>query len=144
MLYTAIDIAKYIVSYCSNKKQPISNLKLQKILYYAWIDYYKRTGNALFLNDICAWQLGPVIPDVYYEFCSYAGTPIFESFDVSIDSNDIKTINSIIDSYISVPASALVNRSHKKGGAWDIVYQDGIGNRNIIPFSLIREKECGC
>lgn len=75
-----------IVSYCSNKKQPISNLKLQKILYYAWIDYYKRTGNALFLNDICAWQLGPVIPDVYYEFCSYAGTPIFESFDVSIDS----------------------------------------------------------
>ena len=120
MLYTAIDIAKYIVSYCSNKKQPISNL------------------------DICAWQLGPVIPDVYYEFCSYAGTPIFESFDVSIDSNDIKTINSIIDSYISVPASALVNRSHKKGGAWDIVYQDGIGNRNIIPFSLIREKECGC
>lgn len=144
MLYTAIDIAKYIVSYCSNKKQPISNLKLQKILYYAWIDYYKRTGNALFLNDICAWQLGPVIPDVYYEFCSYAGTPIFESFDVCIDSNDIKTINSIIDSYISVPASALVNRSHKKGGAWDIVYQDGIGNRNIIPFSLIREKECGC
>lgn len=144
MLYTAIDIAKYIVSYCSNKKQPISNLKLQKILYYAWIDYYKRTGNALFLNDICAWQLGPVIPDVYYEFCSHAGTPIFESFDVSIDSNDIKTINSIIDTYISVPASALVNRSHKKGGAWDIVYQDGIGNRNIIPFSLIREKECGC
>ena len=36
MLYTAIDIAKYIVSYCSNKKQPISNLKLQKILYYAF------------------------------------------------------------------------------------------------------------
>ena len=144
MVYTAVDIAKYIVSYCTNKQRPISNLKLQKMLYYTWIDYYKNTKNALFLNDICAWQLGPVVPDAYYEFCSYAGTPIFATFDVRVDSNDATIINSIIESYISVPASTLVNMSHRKGGAWDIVYRDGIGNRDVIPFSLIRERECVC
>lgn len=144
MVYTAVDIAKYIVSYCAHRQRPISNLKLQKMLYYTWIDYYKKTNNALFLNDICAWQLGPVVPDAYYEFCSYAGTPISVTFNVSVDSSDVSLINSIIDSYISIPASTLVNKSHRKGGAWDIVYRDGIGNRDVIPFSLIREKECIC
>ena len=90
MVYTAVDIAKYIVSYCAHRQRPISNLKLQKMLYYTWIDYYKKTNNALFLNDICAWQLGPVVPDVYYEFCSYAGTPISVTFNVSFaDPSDI-------------------------------------------------------
>ena len=68
MTYSAVDIAKYIVSYCSGKHRPVSNLKLQKMLYYTWIDYYKKTGTALFFNEICAWQLGPVVPDAYYEF----------------------------------------------------------------------------
>ena len=54
MTYTAVDIAKYIVSYCSGKHRPVSNLKLQKMLYYTWIDYYKKTGTALFFNEICA------------------------------------------------------------------------------------------
>lgn len=48
MTYSAVDIAKYIVSYCSGKHRPVSNLKLQKMLYYTWIDYYKKTGTALF------------------------------------------------------------------------------------------------
>ena len=43
MTYSAVDIAKYIVSYCSGKHRPVSNLKLQKMLYYTWIDYYKKT-----------------------------------------------------------------------------------------------------
>ena len=54
MTYSAVDIAKYIVSYCSGKHRPVSNLKLQKMRYYTWIYYYKKTGTALFLNEICA------------------------------------------------------------------------------------------
>lgn len=142
MLYTATDIAKYIVNYCTKKQKPVSNLKLQKMLYYTWVDYYRITKNALFLDDICAWQLGPVVPDAYYEFCSYAGTPIVRTYDVNLSSEDISLINQIIDGYISVPASTLVNLSHKKGGAWDKVYQDGLGNRDVIPFTLIQEVEC--
>lgn len=142
MTYSSVDIAKYIVSYCSEKHQPVSNLKLQKMLYYTWVDYYKTTGVALFLDDICAWQLGPVVPDVYYVFCSYAGTPIIRTYDVRLSTNDSDIINKIIDIYISIPASILVTMSHKKGGPWDIVYRDGLGNRDVIPFSLIKDMEC--
>ena len=81
MLYNASDIAKYIISYCSSKNMPISNLKLQKVLYFTWVDYYRETGTALFLDDICAWQLGPVVPDVYYDYCSYGGRPIYLTYN---------------------------------------------------------------
>ncbi len=141
MLYSAIEVAKYVISYCTKKNRPVSNLKLQKMLYYTWIDYYKKTQNALFLDDICAWQLGPVVPDVYYEYCSYAGTPIIEEYDINLLAEDQVLINSIIENYLYVSASSLVSRSHKKGGAWDRVYQDGLGNRDVIPFALIQEVE---
>ena len=34
MEYNAIDVAKYIVFYCIGKNYSISNLKLQKLLYF--------------------------------------------------------------------------------------------------------------
>lgn len=142
MYYHAIDVAKYIVTYCNRKNKPISNLKLQKVLYYAWIDYYKETGNALFVDDICAWKLGPVVPGVYYEFCTYAGIPIFQEYDVDIDPNDMVILNGIIDKYLDVSARTLVDQTHKRGSPWDRVFRDGAGMRAVIPFALIKDLEC--
>lgn len=140
--YTATDIAKYIITYCHTKNQPISNLKLQKMLYYAWIDYYKATKTELYLDDICAWNLGPVVPNVYYEFCSYAGTPIPHDYQIHIIDAEKKVINPILEKYVNIAASTLVNRTHEKDMPWNVIFQDGLGNRDIIPFSLIIEKEC--
>ena len=95
------------------------------------------------MDNICAWQLGPVVPEVYYDFCSYGGRPICACYlDTSIDECDKNILDNIIEHYIDIPASTLVNKSHTPGGAWDLVYKDGYGNRDIIPFSLIKEKEC--
>ena len=131
-----------MVTYCFRKQKPVSNLKLQKMLYFAWIDFYKITGRAIFLDDICAWHLGPVIPDVYYAFCAYAGTPIAKEFFVNIEERDSTIISNIIDRYLPISASTLVTKSHRNGGPWDKVYQDGCGNRDVIPFSLIKDMEC--
>ena len=145
MLYNASDIAKYIISYCSSKNMPISNLKLQKVLYFTWVDYYRETGTALFLDDICAWQLGPVVPDVYYDYCSYGGRPSYLTYngiEDEISERDEAILNKIIERYLDTPASTLVNRTHRPGTAWDCIYDGGAGNRDVIPFSLIRDKEC--
>lgn len=140
--YPAQYVADYIVSCCTQANRPVSNLKLQKILYFLWIDYFQETKNELYLDDICAWKLGPVVPSVYYNFCSYAGTPITLDPPNRIEQADIGLLNSIIKKYIPTPASFLVDRTHEKGKPWDIVYQDGIGNRAVIPFSLIKDLEC--
>ena len=142
MAYKATEIAKYIVSYCSEKHQPVSNLKLQKMLYYAWIEYYKKTGKSLFYDEICAWQLGPVVPEVYYEFCPYAGMPISRTYGITLSSGDYPVVDETINTYLPIPASTLVSNSHRPGGPWDTIYRNGAGNRNVIPFSLIKDMEC--
>ena len=143
MTYYVTEIAKYIITYCSNKKIPISNLKLQKLLYFLWIDYFKKNNCSLFNENICAWQFGPVVPEVYYEFCSYAGSPINKIYDIVIyNQNDSVIINNLIDKYIEFSASKLVEMTHKAFKPWSIIYNNGAGLRNIIPFDLIVSMEC--
>ncbi|WP_087064135.1 Panacea domain-containing protein [Intestinibacillus massiliensis] len=142
-MYSAVQVAQYIVDRCTKLGMPISNLKLQKILYFAWIDYFKSVHSALFLDNICAWQLGPVVPSVYYEYCSYAGNPIRETHDLTtITLPDQSELNNIIDRYIDIPASKLVDISHAIGKPWNIIYQNGAGLRNTIPYGLIQRLEC--
>ena len=141
MTYNAMDVAKYIVTYCTENDNPVSNLKLQKMMYFFWIDYYIRTGTYLFDNKMCAWKFGPVAPEVYFAFSVYAGNPIIRSFPTSINDNDRMILDEFIEHYMSIPVSELVRQSHRTGGAWDVVYQNGSGIRKDIPFPLIIEKE---
>lgn len=143
MKYSAMEVARHIITKCSEEGKAISNLKLQKMLYFLWVDFYKKTAGFLFSDDICAWQLGPVVPEVYYEYCSYGGRPIFAEYTSKINNNDRWILNDLIDDYIDLPASILVSRTHKSGSAWDRIYKNGLGNRKIIPFSLIIEREVG-
>lgn len=43
----------------------ISNLKLQKLLYYAQGIHLAVTGEILFEEDVLAWKSGPVVQEVY-------------------------------------------------------------------------------
>ena len=143
MAYKAIEIAKYIITYCQERGICISNLKLQKLLYYTWIDYYKSTSQYLFDDEICAWQFGPVVPGVYYEFCSYAGISISLPYEckAEFDQTDKRIIDSTLSTMAKFTASELVRRTHCAGTPWDIVFHNN-GDRSVIPFSLIVDKEC--
>ena len=140
MLYPALAVAKHIVTYCNNQKKPISNLKLQKLLYFVWVEYYQRTNSELFFDNMYAWPLGPVVPNVYAEFSPYSGLPINKSFPEEC-SQDAWIIDDIVDRYIDIPAAKLVEMTHEDGRPWQAVYQGGIGAKQIIPFALIKEME---
>lgn len=142
MWYSALEVARYVITKCSEAGKPVSNLKLQKMLYFLWVEFYRQTGRTLFYDDICAWQFGPVVPEVYYEYCSYAGRPInviYHTTDIS--PRDRRVLDGIIDEYMEVPVNTLINRTHALGTAWDLTYRNGMGNRRTIPFDLIRTKE---
>lgn len=38
-MYRALNIAKYIIRYCNEKNRTISNLKLQKLLYFVQAEF---------------------------------------------------------------------------------------------------------
>lgn len=144
-MYPVLDIARYIVDYCYNQGKPISNLKLQKMLYLIWIDFYKETGEYLFKENIYAWKYGPVVPEVYYEFCVYGGMPIYEEVEINPELKKCKeryVIQGSIDNYIKDLPYDLVSRTHQKDMPWDKIYNKGEGANCIIPFSLIKKLEC--
>ena len=144
-MYSALDIAKYIISKCNRENCPISNLQLQKILYnlqkaflQSEIRITEKKSSALFGDEIEAWQWGPVVPSVYYVYCTYGSLSIIETYDVHIDARVQKFIDPIIERQRSVNPWRLVDETHRKGGAWDRVYRNGMGNRSVIPCELIR------
>ena len=69
--HTAADIARWFISHnhvkaMLDEADGISNLKLQKLLYYAQGAVLAITGTPLFNDDIVAWEHGPVVPAVYH------------------------------------------------------------------------------
>lgn len=135
-MYSAIEIAKYIISYCTDLGTPISNLKLQKILYYLQV-YYVRSGSLLFYEDIYAWQHGPVIPEVYYMFSGYGASSIQNRYILSIDHAVESHINPVIEKLRMISPWDLVDMTHAHGGPWDIVYNKGIDPTGLIDKRLL-------
>lgn len=138
----AIDLAKYIVNKCTCDEKPISNLHLQKILYYIQKNFLIN-DNIAFYDEIEAWQFGPVVPNVYYYFCGFGAMPISSSYDVSMNDytcEEISLINDIVETKRILDPWDLVEETHHEGGAWNTIYQNGSGNHSPIPIELIRER----
>ncbi|MEK3992773.1 MULTISPECIES: Panacea domain-containing protein [Robertmurraya] len=66
---TAKDVANYFIS-LSVPSTPlaITPLKLQKLVYYAQGWYMAFKGEPLFHEDIKAWDHGPVVPELYFDY----------------------------------------------------------------------------
>lgn len=138
-MYRAIDLSKYIVLKCIDDGHPVSNLQLQKILYYIQKDFLSRKNTVAFSDDIEAWQFGPVVPDVYYYYCGYGAMPIAsarEGFDIRPE--DEEAVNAIVESKRILDPWTMVAETHKANGAWEQTYQNGAGNRKVIPVELIK------
>lgn len=136
-MYNAIELSKYIVTKCLNDQKPISNLQLQKILYYIQKEFLK-SGEYAFYDDIEAWQFGPVVPVVYYHFCGYGSMSIDSIYDTDIKNT---LVDKIVVEKRELNPWDMVNETHKEGGAWDTTYKNGQGNHCVITPSLIIELE---
>lgn len=124
MSYDANEVAKLVIEKCMDDKKPVTNLKLQKILYFMWLDWYKEKKSPLFENRVEAWHYGPVIPDVYYRYRIFVADPIRKADDYSIPESDAKLMRKLTQIYNSRTAGALVDESHAEGSPWDKVGKD--------------------
>jgi uncharacterized phage-associated protein len=71
--YSAQEVANWFLAWTDDDPEIlITNLKLQKLLYYAQAHYLANTGEPLFSNDLEAWRLGPVVREVYDFYASIA------------------------------------------------------------------------
>jgi Uncharacterized phage-associated protein len=97
MAHKASDIAKIILKLSNpDVGDIISNLKLQKLLYYVQGFALAMYDKPLFDEDIEAWMYGPVVPCVYQEYKEFGSGAIeFDSdFEIpkTITEEDISLI----------------------------------------------------
>ena len=138
-MYNAMEIARYVINKCTVEGCPISNLQLQKILYYIQRSFLK-FGMYAFTDDIEAWQFGPVVRDVYNNYCGFGAAKIRLRYEVDLKSDYQRIINPIVEEKRLLNPWELVDDTHHPQKAWAEVYQDGLGNHQVIPKNLIRKK----
>ncbi|MCH8046000.1 MAG: DUF4065 domain-containing protein [Planctomycetes bacterium] len=73
---TANIVADLIIDFCNDYGDVISNLRLQKLLYYAQAWHLALHGKELFPDRFEAWIHGPAQPEVYARFAPFTHRPI--------------------------------------------------------------------
>lgn len=133
------NIAQHIINYCNTFDIWICNSQLQRLLYFLWLDYYKKVNKYLFNEPFQAWPLGPINTTAYYEYYMYGAEEITRITKINLDLEDtyLNTINEILYYYKDFSLFNLSELSKIKGGSWDIVYDNGNGKLKEIPFSLM-------
>lgn len=115
-MYKALNIASIILSYCDKKDIGLSNLKLQKILYFVQCEFIKQKHEICFYDDIEAWPYGPVVPNVYRIYSKYMAGVILlwpECTDIT-NKVDLNMIYKVVDKYVDKDAWELVNITHSQ------------------------------
>lgn len=141
---TAKDIAKYVLT-----KLPITQLKLQKLVYLIYEKHLVDTGVPLFNEPILAWKHGPVTRSLYEEFREYGSStiPYEEDNNVIITSEEItvnpsymrifssecgltalNVIHDVIEKYEDYSAWELVDLTHRPGSPWARVFKPGVNS----------------
>ena len=97
-----------------------SHLKLQKLLYYMQGFCVAKTGNPLFSENIEAWQLGPVVREVWYE-CKEHGSGDLPVQDLSevfsrgvLDDYQIEIMKWVYAIRGHLAAQELVDKTHEE------------------------------
>lgn len=136
IMYKAIEFSQYVINWCNNHSIVITNLKLQKLLYFLQGEFCSSTGKRLLQDDFYAWQLGPVIPNVYNSFAMYSSFPLpSRKTDISIDDKYKNQIDRILSRYAYKSTWDLVDLSHSQD-PWKYNYQI-FGDKSLIPYQTI-------
>lgn len=119
MAYMALDIARKIIFKAQNDEpnggDRMTNLKLQKLLYYQQGYHLAFFGTPLFDDDIEAWMYGPVVPSVYKVYSQYVASTLPEVDDVIYLTDDEEELfNKVYDAYREFSAIGLMNRTHSE------------------------------
>ena len=125
------DIANYIISECDT----ITNMKLQKLVYYSHANFLIQNNKPLISSDIEAWIYGPVIRVLYQEFSSFSYKSIDKESQKGnkskLTESEKKSIDEILILYQNISAGDLSDKTHAED-PWQDAYKSTDWSENII------------
>lgn len=114
---SASKFAKYIISLVDEDAgDSISNLKLQKLLYYSQGFHLAMVDKPLFHEAIKKWVHGPVVPAVWHEYKDYGSGPItIMPVELESYSEDVRELlDEVFSVYGQFTATKLRNMTHQE------------------------------
>lgn len=135
MKYNVLDVCRHVINYNNEHDYGISNLKLQKVLYFiqAYFLIQKKDHTPCFNEKIIAWNFGPIVPEAYCEYRQYGSgdIPTIKSYvmfnknniwnskrikfeDTIITDRDKILIDRVIDKFADYSATDLVSLTHRQ------------------------------
>ena len=103
MTISAFTVADWLIAHNNavmrfNSADQLSNLKIQKLLYYAQGCSLASLNDPLFDDELVAWKLGPVVEAVYEKFQNYGRSgiteiPAYPDLDLDTEKLLINTYN---------------------------------------------------
>ncbi|WP_077215200.1 Panacea domain-containing protein [Bacillus dakarensis] len=116
-----LDIAKFLIFLKNHdpRQLELSNLKLQKLLYYCqgYFLSLNNNGRPLFEEDIEAWKYGPVIKEVYHTYKVFGDLDIniqVEEDDFNLELEEMGIVALVWRKFGELRAGTLVDMTHSE------------------------------
>lgn len=137
-------VANYILDQCDIDGVVVTNITLQKLIYFCHAYYLLESGSPLVSGYFEAWQYGPVHPSVYRSFKKFGSSPILEratkydpianvSEEIAplADARAKKIVRSVLARFGGMTAGQLVDLTHAPKGPWHFVVENAKTSANI-------------
>lgn len=131
-------VANLILDIAESEGRDVTNLALQKILFFCHGWCIAKLGKPLVKQEFEAWQYGPVLQHVYREFKTFDRSPIKSrarkldpttgervDLDITLDEETREVVRAATVFYSKLRPGTLVEMSHIAGGPWDRAWNHG-------------------
>ena len=132
------EIGNAILEIAQREGIRLSNLSLNKIVYFAHAWFLALHSRPLVDSPFEAWQHGPVHPQIYRQFKRFGDQPIKGRltridiatgqdipFEVTLPSDEMAHVEKMTLFYGTRSASWLIEATHEPGAPWDQIWSAG-------------------
>lgn len=146
-MITALNLSNNILKRAFKENINVSSMKLNKLIYIIYKEYYIKTNKVLFVENFEAWRYGPVLSSIFYEFQEFKSHSIrryVKEYDGSIllvkenDYNFKKILDSVWNKYKYFNGIKLSEMLCKENTAW---YKAISSNKSYLLISDMKEED---
>ena len=119
-------VANKFLELAQNNDDIIQQMKLQKLVYYAYGWNLAINNYGLTEDKPAAWEYGPLFHDLWLKTNKYGSNPISEIIEttgeISLNEDQNRLIEKVYNVYKDFTGIELSFKTHEVGGPWHQVY----------------------
>lgn len=134
------DVARFFIALAQQQNRNccgdlMTNLRLQKLLYFAQGWYLQRYGQPLFDAPIEAWKFGPVVPTIYQAYKNNGNNGIegvAAPDDGAFTQEEFDLLMDVAREYYPYSTGYLVNLSHAPDSPWSKTKSSAVISQDMM------------